>query len=132
MTHPDTRRIVAGIARHTLRVSLLSYLGYYALETVAPGFLSLYVPDSPLFYGVLGSGLTALLLEPAPRAVSVAPPRSAHSDAQAVGLALGGALVVWLSTRDLGNAGVVLAGASGLLILTVSLLLYGDGIESPN
>lgn len=117
---------VSDLVRHAFQVSFLAYLVYYAVETVAPNFVSLYVSTTPLAVGAVASGLALLLLPARPAEERTRSDR--RWVAYAVGLAFGGALVVWVSARGLGVGRTVITAVAGLFILTIPVLLHADDV----
>ncbi len=109
------------------QVALLSYLGFYLIESLRPGFVTYYFNLNILLYSTIVIGILTTVW---PAAVSMTKGQKTSlrwdqlfwtSVIAAVGAAL-----VWYKTQPLGRLSGPIAVLSGLTIFSLGLLVYTD------
>ena len=112
------------------QVSLVTYLGYYLLETLAPGFVSLAYNLNDLLWLTIGLGvLTALW--PALAKQSLKPERLTWKTwIFIIILTIAATGIVWYQTKSIGSLRNVIAPLTGLIVAGLAILLYFEDDES--
>jgi hypothetical protein len=122
-TGAETRELLS----FAFQVSLVSYLGYYLIENIWPGFVTGYLnlnifPWAAIITGVLSSVWPMIVPEAKKK-----PTKPTGKDfAWMILLALGTVAVVWYKTSSIGWLVKVIAPLSGLIVLGLALLVYYD------
>ncbi|MBI3573313.1 MAG: hypothetical protein HY092_03895 [Candidatus Kerfeldbacteria bacterium] len=108
------------------QVALISYLGFYLLETIIPGFVTLFFKLPTLLWitVVLGASLSVWPGVTPIAAVKKVPRRGPGLTLAFLSLLLSG--VVWYKTRGIGSPSIVIAVFSALMVYGLGWLVHDD------
>lgn len=124
----ETRELLS----FAFQVALVSYLGFYLLESLKPGFVTFfYNLDSFLWVAIITGVLSSIWPALVPEAKKTPMPPTWKDFAWMGLLALGTVTVVWYKTSSVGWLVNVIAPLSGLIVLGLSLLVYYDRDDDP-
>lgn len=130
---PFTAVATRDLLAYVFQVALLSYLGFYLLENLQPGFVSNYFDLNIMLWSTIGSGLLTALW---PAVVPEARKPRRLGWRQYVGLlllALVTAGIVWYKIQSIGWLAKIIALLSGLIVFGLGLLVYlDDDTERPD
>lgn len=119
----ETREILS----FAFQVALVTYLGFYLIESLKPGFVTaFYKLDTFLWVAIVTGVLSSVWPAIVPDAKKKIT-RPTWKDFVWMGLlALGTVAVVWYKTSSIGWLVKIIAPLSGLIVLGLSLLVYYD------
>ncbi len=123
---PFTAEESRDVLSYVFQIALLSYLGFYLIESLKPGFVTNYLDLNILLWSTVGSGLLTALW---PAVVPAARKSGVISWKQYVGivlLALVTAGIVWYKIQSIGWLATIIAPLSGLIVFGLGLLVYLD------
>ena len=123
----ETRDILA----FAFQVALATYLGFYVLESIRPGFVSFYYNlDTFLWIAIITGALSSIWPTIVP-AANKQPQKKTWKDFLWIAiLGIGTVVVIWYKTSSIGWLVRIIAPLSGLIIVGLSLLVYYDRDES--
>jgi hypothetical protein len=126
---PKDTREVLGFA---FQVFLVMYVGLYVLESVNPGFVTLFVTLPHLLWVIIGIGILATVWPAIVPAAQTTTPRSLPGSALAWMILLGviTMLTVWYRAHSIGWPILIFSPLSGMLVFGLCFLVYFDRDES--
>jgi hypothetical protein len=125
---------IRDLASFAFQTSLATYLMFYLVDSLAPGFISRHFSVNILLAVTLFLGLDVMLFPPTKKTQKKSGRGNSLTDIVWVsGLSLVTMGLIWYQTKALGKISFVIALASGFLILLLShFLLTGDEQEDNN
>lgn len=126
------RRVATETINDIFRVSLISYLFFYLIESIKAGFVSDYFQLNTLLITAIGSGaITVLIKENQHDRESQYQVSGLHIRQYLFLLAVGivSALFIYYKTKQLGQFAYIISAISGLIIIVLSILLWRDGAD---
>lgn len=128
LTADETREMLS----FTFQVSLVSYLGFYLIESLSSGFVIRYYSLDLFLWSAVVSGVASSILPAIVPAAKKAPTQPNWKDfVWMVVLALGTTVVIWYKAPSIGWLVTIIAPLSGLIVLGLSLLVYYDQDNDP-
>ncbi len=124
----ETREIIT----FAFQVFLVMYVGLYVLESINPGFVTLFIALPHLLWITVGIGILATIwpsIVPAARTKTRQPIRP-QSLIWMVALAIMTMLAVWYRAHSIGWPILLFAPLSGLLVFGLCFLVYVDRDEN--
>lgn len=126
-TAAETRELLS----FAFQVSLVSYLGFYLIENLRPGFVTGYLNLNIFLWAAIVTGVLSTIWPMiVPEAKEEKPPPNWKDYVWMILLSLGTVAVVWYKTSSIGWLVKVIAPLSGLIVLGLSLLIYFDRDET--
>ncbi len=112
------------------QTTLISYLGFFLLENIKPGFVTGYMELNTWLWAAIITGVMSVSW---PYVVPEAKQKKAALNwrdfAWIAVLGLGTVAVMWYKLGSLGTVGKIIAGLSGLVVVSLSLLVWYDRDE---
>ncbi len=128
LTAIETREILS----FAFQVALVTYLGFYLIENLRPGFVTtFYSLDTFLWIAIVTGVLSSIWPAIVPEAKKKQTNPTWKDIVWMIVLALGTVAVVWYKTSSIGWLVKVIAPLSGLIVLGLSLLVYYDRDDHP-
>lgn len=122
----ETREVLA----FAFQTSLVSYLGFFLIENIKPGFVTGYMDLNWWLWAAIITGIfSAIWPYVVPEAQQAKTQPRWRDVVWMVLLALGTVAVMWYKLGSLGTIGKVIAGLSGAVVLCLSLLVWYDRDE---
>ncbi len=110
----------------TFQVALVSFLGFYLIESVRPGVIANFFNINIFLWAAIVVGVLSTVWPMVVPEAKVEKKPSWKEYVWMVLLALGTVALVWYKTFSIGWLGAVIAPVSGLIVLGLSLLVYFD------
>ena len=128
LTAVETREILS----FAFQVSLVSYLGFYLIENLRPGFVTAFYNLNNFLWAAIVTGVLSTIWPVVVPEAKREPAKPTWKDfIWMVLLALGTVAVVWYKTSSIGWLVKVIAPLSGLIVLGLALLVYYDRDDDP-
>jgi hypothetical protein len=121
----DVREILS----FAFQVSLVSFLGFYLVESVRGGFIANYFNINIFLWAAIVTGVLSTVWPMVVPEAKVEKKPTWKDYVWMVLLALGTVALVWYKTSSVGWLVKVIAPLSGLIVLGLSLLVYFDKDE---
>jgi hypothetical protein len=119
----DTRELLS----FAFQVALVTYLGFYLLESLRPGFVTLYMNLDLFLWAAIITGVLSSIWPMIVPVVKKEATKPTWKDfVWMILLALGTVAVVWYKTSSVGWLVKIIAPLSGLIVLGLSFLVYYD------
>ncbi|MEK7631990.1 MAG: hypothetical protein AAB445_03980 [Patescibacteria group bacterium] len=112
------------------QVSLVSFLGFYLMESLRPGVVANFFNINIFLWSAIVIGVLSTVWPMVVPEAKVEGKPTWKDYVWMVLLALGTVAVVWYKTSSIGWLVKVIAPLSGLIVLGLSLLVYFDKDES--
>ncbi|HYK08036.1 MAG TPA: hypothetical protein VEW42_00880 [Candidatus Eisenbacteria bacterium] len=123
----NVRATIHVVVREFFQFAFVTYLLLLLLETIKSGFVSYFFNLNILLGVVLGSGALTALTQDKHEEKEKPSQRNLGADIQnSIFLAVGGGLLVFYKTQELGNISFAIAILTMLLIMLLSFLLLTD------
>lgn len=119
----ETREILS----FAFLVSFVSYLGFTLMESIWPGFVSLYFHVNNWLYAAIIAGILTGIWPMITSATKKLEKIKWSSWAWMLVLAIGTFFIVWHKIKTLGNISVIVSALSGLVVFFLAWTVYTDG-----
>jgi uncharacterized membrane protein len=124
----ETREILS----FAFQVALVTYLGFYLMESLKPGFVTFFYNLDTFLWIAIITGLLSSIWPAIVKDAKKEQSKPTWKDFVWMGLlAIGTVAVVWYKTSSVGWLVKVIAPLSGLIVLGLSLLVYYDRDDEP-
>ena len=125
LTGMDIRELLS----FAFQVSLVSFLGFYLVESLRGGFIANYFNINIFLWAAIVTGVLSTVWPMVVPEAKVEKQPTWKDYVWMVLLALGTVALVWYKTSSIGWLVKVIAPLSGLVVLGLSLLVYFDKDE---
>ncbi len=112
------------------QTALVSYLGYFLIENIKPGFVTGYMDLNWWLWAAIVTGVVSAIWPYVVPEAQMPKTKPVWRDYFWITLlALGTVAVMWYKLESLGTIGKVIAGLSGAVVFSMSLLVWYDRDE---
>ncbi len=126
LTGVETREVLS----FAFQTSLVSYLGFFLIENIKPGFVTGYMDLNWWLWAAIITGVVSAVWPYVVPEAKREPVKIGWREYVWLGLiAAGTVAVMWYKLGSLGTIGKVIAGLSGAVVFSLALLVYYDRDE---
>ncbi|MFA6098529.1 MAG: hypothetical protein WCV50_00165 [Patescibacteria group bacterium] len=127
----DILNLITGSIKEIFKVSFLGFLIFYAMDLMAPGFVSNFININIFIYISLISGAVTLFFEKENHLESTSGFKKINYAIFLLPAIVSGLIVYWL-TKDIGKMSYIVSIASGLFTYLIIIVLSKNDLSDEN